>query len=197
MKKWQIAIPAGIVLAGAGIFAATRLAKKDTAGETGKTAAKTEAKQKGNLATGTYSFVAGYKDATTQEISLAYDKDKCTFSVVEDEFLSYSSDSHVALIYGEDFNMQIEYADYYSGDNFEKLGESLKEKFKGFEQLNVASYPAYRYTDGDSVCYCIPAGASYILITVMPSKDSKETAETLPKNQELNSMLASIAISEK
>ena len=101
MKKWQIAIPAGIVFVGAGVFAATRLAKKDTKGETGRTPAKAEVKQKGNLASGTYSFVAGYKDATTQEISVSYDQDKYTFSVVEDEFLSYSSDSHELLCTGK------------------------------------------------------------------------------------------------
>ena len=195
MDNWKVIAPIGIALVGTAATLVYLIKNKDKLEDNTQTpspkAKKAEIK---NVGTGTYSFVAGYKDAKTVEVDVKYNQDKLSFAVVEDGFLTYSSDSHVAVMYGEDFNLQLEYADFYSGDDFAKLKDILAEKYKGFEEVDLPAFKAYKYFDGDSVCYCLPAGASYVLINVMPSKDSKETSQTLPSNSDLQFILNNISI---
>lgn len=199
MKNWKVLASLGLAAAGALVAGIITLAEK-----TDESESEIKASPKGNrqsskkdMAEGTYSFVAGYKNAATEEVSVKYDDESFSFSIVEEDFLSFSSDSHVAVMYGPDFNIQIEYADFYKGENFSTLKDTISEKFKGFAEIQTSGMSGYRYIDGDSVCYCLPAGPSYILLTVIPSKDSKETTLTLPDNIDLKQILDSITISEK
>lgn len=197
MKKWQIA-PLGLAAAGALAAGIVTLLRKDGESPAGEKAAPSpDKKPEKQLCEGSYSFVAGYRDASTVELTVRYDPEAFSFSVIEDDFLSITSDSHAAVLFGEDFNMQIEYAEYYSGEDFAGLRNTLSEKYKGFEDVRLSSAAGYRYLSGDSLCFCLPAGASYVLITVLPAKDSKETAETLPGNAELMQILNSIVIQAK
>ena len=95
------------------------------------------------LKTGSYSFVSGYKDAATVEVKVGYDPERFSFAVIEDSFPAYSSDSHVAVIYGEDFTAQIEYAGYYHGEDFAVENEItlflLKEEGRYYLQYSEDS----------------------------------------------------------
>ena len=108
MKKWTILAPLGLA---AGAAAALLLLKKKPAE---KAAAPKAAPQKAapkapaNLKQGSYSFISGFQNAATVDMSLDYDSDAFSFAVVEEGFLSYSSDSHVAILEGEDFSLQVE-----------------------------------------------------------------------------------------
>ena len=62
--------------------------------------------------TGEYTFSSGYKDAKEITVSVVYDTDKHSFAVVSEDFVADTGDSHVAVIYADDFAMQIEYAPY-------------------------------------------------------------------------------------
>ena len=128
MKAWQIALPIGLAAAAAAavaIISGKKNAEKPSAPAKGG-AKKAEIK---NAKTGVYSFVSGFSDASTVDVSVKYDGDKQSFDVIGEEFLTYSSDSHVAAIYGDEVDMQLEYAGYYSGEGFAELSAGIKNKF--------------------------------------------------------------------
>ena len=107
MKKWTILAPLG--LAAAGAAALLLLKKKPEAKAASVKAAPAKkpapAKAPANLKTGSYSFISGFQNAVTVDMTLDYDADAFSFAVVEEGFLSYSSDSHVAILEGEDFSL--------------------------------------------------------------------------------------------
>lgn len=193
MKKWVFAAAAGAAAIG-GAAAAVVLKKKKTSGgvaEGAKAGAKTQKNKQ--LSTGSYSFVSGFKDAKTVNITIDYDPSEFEFKVIEDEFLTYTSDSHVAVLLGEDFSMQLEYSDYYGSDDFGTLEKTLEEKFKGFEKLSYGDIPAYKYYDGDNVCICLPADEhSYLLVTAIPAKGSDIDYTELACCDAVKELLASV-----
>lgn len=199
MKVWQIAVPAGII---AGAAAALVLSKKSGGG-------KAEPKAKGaaapakkaapkNLKSGSYSFVSGFKDAATIELSLKYDPEKFTFDVVGEEFLAYSGDSHVAVMFGPEIDLQIEYASYYQGDDFAALAKAAEEKYQDFAAASYNGINAVRYTTGDTVCLCLDAADaySYILVTVFKRKDDDKPLIDVLKNEALADILDTFEISK-
>ena len=127
MKKWQIIAPIGIAAAAAAAVLAMRKKPQAAADAKPAPAAKKPAPA-AQLKTGSYSFVSGYKDAATVEVKVGYDPERFSFAVIEDSFPAYSSDSHVAVIYGEDFTAQIEYAGYYHGEDFAAMSAAARGK---------------------------------------------------------------------
>lgn len=198
MKKWQIIAPIGF--AAAGVAAALILGKKPAGSDSAKPA-NTKAPSKAvikNAKTGSYSFVSGYKDAATVELSVVYDADRFSFSVIEDGFLSYSSDSHVAVICGEDFSMQIEYATYYQGEGFDALTKNVQEKFKGFGTVEYGCVKGIKYIDGDNVCMCFPISGddnSYVLVTLVKAKDNDDDFTVLPDYPDVAAIIESFSFS--
>lgn len=189
MNTWKKIVPAGIVAA-AGAAAAV-IAKKKTAdaSEAGTKAAK-KAEPK-NLAEGTYSFVSGFADAVTVDVAVKYDADRYSFSVVEEGFLVPTSDSHVALVTGADFNAQIEYTPFYAGDDFDKLTEEARTAQRSFAPIGKG----FRYSDSSSVCVCLPADASsYIFINAMLAKGSRLKFAELPTAPEFTALIESIEV---
>ena len=57
---------------------------------------------------GSYSFISGFQNAATVELTLPFDPGTEFFSVVEEDFLSPSDVSHVALLTSEDYRLQLE-----------------------------------------------------------------------------------------
>ena len=144
---------------------------------------------------GTYSFVSGYKNAKTVEVKYVYDAAKFISKIIEEEFLAYTSDSHVAAIYGEDFNIQLEYADYVSGEDYQKLAEHLAEKYKGFEPVIYGDNSCCRYFDGNNLCVCFPAGEySYLLATVIKNEGSDLDYLTMGDDARVSAILSSITV---
>ena len=190
MNNRKILIPVGLTAVGAAALALLLKSKKDTP----KTAAAPKAAKAAapkNLSEGCYSFVSGFKNAATIEVKVKYDADRFDFSVVEEGFLCYTSDSHVAILYGADFNVQLEYVPYYAGDDFDKLAANLQAAHPDFTPMGKG----FRYSDGDSVCVCLPVDASsYLLLSVLLAKGSELKPEELPTAPELAALVEGIEI---
>lgn len=207
MKKWKVIAPLALSAAGALAAAAAILLKKPEAEEAAAPApAKAKAKPAApkaavkNLLTGSYSFISGYKDAATVEVTLDYDADKYSFAVVEEDFLSYSSDSHVAVMYGEDFNLQLEYAGFYGGEDFAAHSAAVSAKYQGFAPVSYGAVQGVKYIDGDNVCLnlAIPGDAySYLLVTLIKNPDYDEDFTTLPDHPDVAAILSSLQFARK
>ncbi len=198
MKKWTILAPLGLA---AGAAAALLLLKKKPAE---KAAAPKAAPQKAapkapaNLKQGSYSFISGFQNAATVDMSLDYDSDAFSFAVVEEGFLSYSSDSHVAILEGEDFSLQLEYAAYYSGEDFASHCASLAEKHQDFAPVRYGSVDAVKYLEGDALCFCIPIPQddhSYVQVLLFKAKGNDTPLPELAEDENLKAILSSIRFS--
>lgn len=193
LRKWKLIASLGLTAAGAaaaGIAVLLQKLPKETPQEAGA-----QDKRPANLRTGTYSFISGFQDAATVEMSLAYDPEKLSFAIVEDEFLNYSSDSHVAVMYGEDFNLQLEYAGYYAGEDFAAHSGALPEKYRVGGELACGDNRGVWVLDGDNIAVHFPIpddSHSYLLITVQKTANYDDPVTTLPDYEPLRSLLATI-----
>ena len=205
LKKWKVIAPLALSAAGALAAAAVVLLKKDPA-EVPKAAAPVKGKAAAapakapkaapkNLLTGSYSFISGFQNAATVEMTLDYDADALSYAVVEEDFLSYSSDSHVAIVEGEDFRLQIEYAAFYGGEDFLAHIRHVEEKYQGFAPVRFGSVEGVQYLDGDALCFhfAIPDDSdSYLLVTVFKAPGNDAELTDLPQDPNLAALLGSI-----
>ena len=192
MKKWKIVAPLALAATGAAAAGVAVLLKKEpaTSAPAPKTAAPAPAKE---LKTGSYSFISGYKDAVTVEMSLDYGPERFSFAVIEEDFLSTTSDSHVAVLYGEDFSAQFEYAAYYHGESFPELIRHVSEKYKGFGDVVYGENTGIKYVDGDNICLCFPVDEhSYLLVTLIKAKDNDDDFRNLPDYPDVAAILGSL-----
>ena len=197
MKKWQIIAPIGIAAAAAAAVLAMRKKPQAAADAKPAPAAKKPAPA-AQLKTGSYSFVSGYKDAATVEVKVGYDPECFSFAVIEDSFPAYSSDSHVAVVYGEDFTAQLEYAGYYPGEDFAAMSEAARAKFSGYGEVVFGVHRGIRYVDGDCICMCFPIpddDCSYLLVTVIKAAGNDDTLDELQENEDLAALLGGLEIS--
>lgn len=206
MKKWLVIAPiAAAAAAGAALAlkgkgggkkpAATPKAAKAPAAKTGAKKAEFTIK---NPQTGVYTFASGYKDAREISVSVGYDGDKHSFAVVSEDFVSDTGDSHVAVIYADDFAMQIEYAPYYHGEDFAELEKSVAEHYKNFGKVSFSGVSGICYTNGGSYCMAFPAAdstADYVLVTVvLMGDDSEEERIKLRTNPEMLAIMNTLII---
>ena len=192
MKKWLLLVPAIASLA-AGTYVLIKKDKQEPAAASEKKDVKKNAPA--NSRQGSYSFVSGFHDAKTVELTFTYDADRFSFKEIEDDFLTFTSVSHAVAIYGEDFNIQIEYFDYSGGEDFDALGESLREKKKGFGHVVYGRNTGYMYYNGDNVCFVFPATEySYLLVTVIKAKNSDIDFRELPENDDVAAILESFEV---
>lgn len=182
---------ASLTAAAAGAAAILLLSKKEHRSAAVKTADEPAAGKSAKIyAFGTYSFVSGFKDAATVEVKIPYNAERFTFDVVEEEFLCPTSDSHAAILSGEDIDAQIEYAPFYAGDDFDKLRSGAKNN-AGYAEFSNS----FCYVRGDSIYYCLPVDDyTYLLITVMLASDSELKFEELPNAPELKELIGGITI---
>lgn len=199
MNKWKVIAPLG-ALAAAGAAAALLLKKKAASGEE-KSAApgkKKEPPREKQMKTGEYSFVSGFKDAKTVEAALDYDALRFSFDVIGEDFLSYSSDSHVAVITGEEFSMQMEYASYYKGEDLAFITAAAEKKYKGFARVAFNALEGFRYREGDSVCFCLGVDEySYLLLTLLKAQGCDKTIEELAEGEDLKELLSTLRVKIK
>lgn len=148
--------------------------------------------------TGEYTFSSGYKDAKEITVSVVYDADKHSFAVVSEDFIADTGDSHVAVIYADDFAMQIEYAPYYHGEGFAELEQSVAEHFKNFGHVSFKGAKGICYTNGGSYCMAFPAAdstADYVLVTVVLMGDDNEDERIkLRTNPEMLAIMDTLVI---
>lgn len=200
MKKWQILAAVG---AAAGVAAAVMAGKKPaekSAAPKGKSAPAKKGYVIKTPQTGVYSFVSGFKDAATIDVELTFDAEKHSFAVIEEGFLAYTSDSHAAVIYSDAFNLQLEYSEFYPGEDFAILYANTAEKYKTVEKVNYEGVEGFKYVDGDCIRMCFPAGDdaySYLLVTALKGPGNDDELVDLPENAELKAVLATMKVSSK
>ena len=194
MKKWQILAPVSLAAAAAVILIA-RLAAKDRKSAPAGAAQEAPAPKAVPTKTGSYSFISGFRDAATVEMSLDYDPERFSFAVVEEGFLSASSDSHVALLQGEDFSMQFEYAAYLRGEEADGRWSVLREKHPELAPVRYGRLDAVYFLEGDAVCYCLPIpedASSYVLVSLFKAKDNDTELADMPKDPDVVAILDSV-----
>ena len=206
-KLFLLALPIGVA-AGAALY----YLKKQTASDTQqadiqKTAKTGNRKSAGknsvtyepkSLKTGSYSFISGFKDAATVELRIPYDSDSFSFSVVEDEFLAESGDSHVGLLYGEKFSAQFEYAAYYSGEDFSALTKELASHHRDLCPAVYSEHQGISYLAGDVLCFAFPIpedSHSYLLVSVLKAPDNDDSLSDLRMYPDLGWILSSMSFS--
>ena len=151
-----------------------------------------------NLKAGSYSFISGFKDAVTVDLSFSYDAGRFSFKVVEDEFLVESGDSHVGVLSGENFNAQLEYAAYYSGEDFEKLRTELAAHHGDLTDVVFGVQRGLRFTSGDGLCFAFPIPDdthSYLLLTLFKAPGNDDELIALADDPDLLSILSSMRFS--
>ena len=200
MKKWKVIAPLALTAAGAlaaGI--AVLLTKTDDSAPAGEKAAPAAKPiDPARLKTGSYSFISGYKDAATVEMRVSYDGEAFSYTVVEDEFLAESSDSHVALLYGEDFNLQFEYAPFFGGEDFAAHRVSLSEKHADLQEAAFGENRGLSYLAGDNVCIHLPIPGdaySYVLVTVPKNAAFDGDVTEIPALPAFRQILESVTFS--
>ncbi len=205
MKKWLVIAPAAAAAAlGAALAIKSSGGKKPAAASKAAKApaAGTGTKKAGftikNPQTGVYTFASGYKDAREISVSVGYDGDKHSFAVVSEDFVADTGDSHVAVVYADDFAMQIEYAPYYHGEDFAELEKSVAEHYKNFGKVSFSGVNGICYTNGGSYCMAFPAAdstADYVLVTVvLMGDDSEDERIKLRTNPEMLAIMDTLVI---
>ena len=203
MNKWKWIAPLGALAAAGGAAAALLLKKKNAPDGKAAEAAKKPAAKKAEpretmMKKGEYSFVSGFKDARTVEVGLDYDALRFGFDVIGEDFLCYSSDSHVAVISGEDFSIQMEYASFYKGEDFALIAETAQKKYSAYAAVRCGALEGFRYREGDSVCFCLPVDEySYLLLTLLKAESSKLTLEEITEGEDLRELLDAITVGFK
>ena len=198
MKAKVLAVLA-LTAAGAAAAGIAALAKKTPAAAA--PAVKAAPAPSGPLTVGVYSFISGYQNPATVELSLRFNPETTDFAVVAEDFLSYSSASHVAIVESEDFKAQIEYAPYYTGEDFTALQKALGEKYRGLSPVSFGALSGVKYLDGDGVCLCFPIpedAHSYLLMTLFKvKKDDNDPIEAVPDKPSVRALLSSAEIRVK
>lgn len=198
MKKWLILAPIGAAAIGAAALALTRKPEKSApkAAKAADKNAPAPAVMK-NVQNAAYSFASGYKDAKTVEVSFDYDGVKFAYELASENFLSDTGDSHVGILYGDDFGLQVEYAAYYHGEDFAALTKSIAERYNGFGTINCGGIEGIKYFDGGDYRMAFPAeGASsdYVLFSAVIKGDEDEEYLKLPDNEDLKLIMNTLKI---
>ena len=199
-KKWRVIAPLGLAAVGALAAGIATLLKKPKQEAAPRKAAAPAPKAPQNLMAGAYSFISGFQDAVTVELTVKYDADKFSFAVVEDEFIASSSDSHVAIVWGESFNMQLEYGAYYQGEDFQGLQKHLSERHPDLEPAVYGENQGLRYLEGDDLCMVFPVPQdkhSYILVTLIKAKDNDDEIQALADYEDVKFMLSSLSFERR
>ena len=192
------AAAAAAAAAGAAVYVLRKKAaladQKDGAGS-GKVSAKAHYAPK-TAKVGSYSFISGFKNAETVELSFSYDADAFCFSVVEEGFLVESGDSHVGILTGESFSAQFEYGTYYAGEDFARLRTELMSRHPDLEECSYGAHSALRFQDGDSICLIFPIpddSSSYLQVSLLKAPDNDDPLSALPEDPALCFILASMS----
>lgn len=197
MKKFVIPM----AIAAVGAVAVLAMGKKKPAGDAKKSAAPAKGAKKPemkNPKTTVYSFVSGYQNPATVEVSMKYDADKTFVDVIEEGFIVDSSDPQVATAENGMFRLQLEASNFYSGENFESMCAEAAKKFTGYGEVEYGAMKGVKYSAGDGVAFCFPVDdASYILVTAFKGPDNDDDVADLPANAELSFFFENISVDKK
>ena len=195
LRKWKLIASLGLTAAGAaaaGVAVLLQKLPKEGAQEEKPAPAA-------HLITGTYSFISGFQDAATVEARFQYDGSRLSCVVLEDEFPVESGDSHVAVVYGEDFCAQLEYGSYYGGEDFARLKAELSKKYADLKDVSYGANSGLLYQNGDNLCldFPIPGDAhSYLHVTLVKEKGNDDPLSALPEYPDVRAILGSLAFTQ-
>ena len=145
-----------------------------------------------------YSFISGFKDASTVEFHFSYDPSRFQYAVAEDEFLAESGDSHVGILTGDAFSVQVEYGTYYSGEDFALLSQELTSRHPDLGDAVFVTLSGVKYRDGDHFCLAFPIPDdthSYLLLTVIKAPDNDDELESIPDSPDFRALLDTASFS--
>ncbi len=199
-RKRKVIAPLAVTAVGALAAGVSVLLRKNVAAaapeaKDSKAAPKAILRDPAVQESGSYSFISGFQNAATVELTVPFDPGTEFFSVVEEDFLSASDVSHVALLTSEDYRLQIEYAAYYGGEGWEAHVAHLREKHSDLKEVSFRENAGVLFLAGDSLRFDLPIpedNASFIQITIQktPSFDGEVTE--LAQHPALTEQLAGI-----
>ena len=199
MKKILFAIPVCAVAAGAAFFALKgksggEAPAKAAPAKSGAKAAPKKAAKPANEKTCVYTFACGYSDPAKVEASFRYDADKFSVDTVEEGFLVTTSVPSVVLLTGADFQFQMEYGDYYGGEDFAAFSKGASERYKGFGTVQYGGVSGIKYREGESVCLAFPAGDAegYVLFQLFNGKGNDDPVDVLPDRDDVAQIMSSL-----
>ncbi len=198
-RNWKVIAPLTLTALGALAAGVSVLLRKTDGAEP---AAKSEKPAPGAIVrdpakqkTGCYSFISGFQNAATIELTVPYDPETESFSVVEEDFFSSSDDSHVALLWSEDYRLQIEYAAYYGGEGWEAHCAALREKHPDLHEVCFGENTGILFLAGDSLRLDLPVPedqASFVQVTIQKTAAFDGEVTELAEHPALTEQLAGI-----
>lgn len=197
MKKFVVPM---VIAAGAAV-AVLAMGKKKPAGDAKKAAPAAKAAKKlemKNPQSTVFSFVSGYQDPATIEVTMKYDADKVDLAVIEEGFMVPSSNPQVVTAFSGMFNLQLEPTNFYSGQSFDGMCAEAKEKFKGYGEVEFGALKGIKYNAGDGVNFCFPVDeASYLQVSAFKGPDNDDEVEDLPTCAELGFFFENVSVEKK
>ncbi len=198
MKKFVVPM----ILAGGAVAAVLALGKKKPAAKGAapaakgaKAAKKPEMKDPKDVV---FSYVSGYQDPATIEVTMKFDAAKVDLAVIEEGFMVATSNPQVVTAFSGMFNLQLEPSNFYSGENFESMCAEAAKKFTGFGEVEYGALKGIKYSAGDGVAFCFPVDeASYLLVNAFKGPDNDDEVADLPVNAELSFFLENISVAKK
>ena len=198
-KKRKVIAPLAVTAVGALAAGVSVLLRKNVAvapeAKSTKSAPKAILRDPAVQETGSYSFISGFQNAATVELTVPFDPGTEFFSVVEEDFLSPSDVSHVALLTSEDYRLQIEYAAYYGGEGWDAHVAHLREKHADLKEVSFGENRGVLFLAGDSLRLDLPVpedGASYVQVTIQKTPAFDGEVTELAQHPALTEQLAGI-----
>ena len=198
-RKRKVIAPLAVTAVGALAAGVSVLLRKNVAvapeAKSAKSAPKAILRDPAVQESGSYSFISGFQNAATVELTVPFDPGTEFFSVVEEDFLSPSDVSHVALLTSEDYRLQIEYAAYYGGEGWEAHVAHLREKHPDLKEVSFGGNAGVLFLAGDSLRFDLPIpedGASFVQITIQKTPAFDDEVSELAQHPALTEQLAGI-----
>ncbi|MCR5576134.1 MAG: hypothetical protein K6F56_03910 [Oscillospiraceae bacterium] len=199
-RKWRVLAPLMLTALGALAAGVSVLLQKTEDGADAPAAqpagAAKPVRDPATVSIGSYSFISGFQNAATVELSIPYDPAAESFSVVSEDYLSPSDDSHVALLYAEDYTLQIEYAAYYGGEGWQAHCAALREKHADLREVCFGENRGVLFLDGDVLRFELPVpedDSSFVQITVQKTSAFDGAVTELVGHPALCEQLAGIS----
>ena len=95
--------------------------------------------------------------------------------------------------------MQLEYGNYYSGEDFARLKAELAGKHTDLKDVAYGENRGLLYQNGDNLCLDFPIPwdrHSYLLVTLIKEKGNDDPLSALPEYADVKAILSSLSFSQ-
>ncbi len=194
--KWKIIAALAMTAAGAAVSGlAVLMQKLPVREEEPEQTARPEDAPLPETASGIWSFPSASDPGTEVELSLSYDPGSCSFAIVEDELLRYSCSLQAAILYGPDFNMQLENEALRENEDPSGHFAALREKYPVHGDLDTGSLQGVWVLEGENVLVRLPVPAderSVLLVTLQKTPAYTSALTSLPYYGPIRTILQSL-----